>query len=525
MSTEKAEYEIRLKSDQFQRGLRSIEGNVDNLEGKLKDLGGTIGSVLALNQLKEWGQESIRAAAKMESMQNAIIFASGSAKQGAENLEFLRQISSDLGFNLISTTEGFKTFTGALIGSKFEGDKANDIFRKISYGISSMGLDAESAKGAFLALGQMVSKGTVSAEELRGQLGERLPGAFQIAARAMGVTTSKLGDMLKQGEVITDEFLPKFADEMEKTFAGGVAKASHSIQADLNRLDNKLDEVSNNFGVILSPIIHLLGEETKSATDQFKEQKMEFDRLTADMPRLISEYNSLRDKTNKTAAEQEELKNITQTLAEIVPTAVTAWDNYGNAISLSNVSMKEHIALSKDALAVLNADAIRQTEDELLQARRNVIAIKKELDYSADHGVIEGMDKEQSDATIRWLKGNLEIEQNKMDNLIDKRRTLKGGESPELRHERLMKGIAERDKMFAGLTPKSDDDKKKKSAKGAGVEKVQSGNRNITIHITKLVDGGINFHNTKYAESEAQMVERLKRVLLTVVNDANIVAN
>ena len=43
-----------------------------------------------------------------------------------------------------------------------------------------------------LALAQMASKGTVQAEELRGQLGERLPGAFKIAAAAMGVTQAEL---------------------------------------------------------------------------------------------------------------------------------------------------------------------------------------------------------------------------------------------------------------------------------------------------------------------------------------------
>ena len=55
-----------------------------------------------------------------------------------------------------------------------------------------MHLSAYESEGAFKALEQMLSKGKVSAEELRGQLGERIPGAFQIAARAMGMTTSEL---------------------------------------------------------------------------------------------------------------------------------------------------------------------------------------------------------------------------------------------------------------------------------------------------------------------------------------------
>lgn len=51
---------------------------------------------------------------------------------------------------------------------------------------SALALSKDQMDGVFLALGQMISKGKVQAEELRGQLGERLPGAFDMAAKAMG---------------------------------------------------------------------------------------------------------------------------------------------------------------------------------------------------------------------------------------------------------------------------------------------------------------------------------------------------
>jgi len=64
----------------------------------------------------------------------------------------------------------------------------------------------------------MMGKGKVQAEELRGQLGEALPGAFNLAAKAMGVTTSKLNEMLDKGQVLPEELLPKLASELLKTF-------------------------------------------------------------------------------------------------------------------------------------------------------------------------------------------------------------------------------------------------------------------------------------------------------------------
>jgi cob(I)alamin adenosyltransferase len=85
-----------------------------------------------------------------------------------------------------------------------------------------------------------MSKGTVQAEELRGQLGERIPGAFQMAARAMGVSAAELNKLLEQGKVLSDDFLPKFAQELRRTFAGALPEAVDSAQANLNRFQTQL---------------------------------------------------------------------------------------------------------------------------------------------------------------------------------------------------------------------------------------------------------------------------------------------
>jgi tape measure domain-containing protein len=114
-----------------------------------------------------------------------------------------------------------------------------------------MSLSADDAQGVFLALGQIASKGKVQAEELRGQIGERVPGAFGIAARAMGVTTAELDKMMEQGKLTASDFLPKFAAEMEKTFQGAVPKAANSLQANMNRISNAFYD----FKVGVTPII------------------------------------------------------------------------------------------------------------------------------------------------------------------------------------------------------------------------------------------------------------------------------
>lgn len=195
-----------------------------------------------------FGLSAIKTTAEIQGMQNAIKFASGSAVEGANNLKFIRDSSYELGFDLKATTEGFKTFAGAMMGSKFQGEEVRNMFKQVSYGAAVMGLSADDTKASFLALGQMMGKGKVSAEELRGQLGERIPGAFQIAARSMNVTTAQLDKMLQDGKIMSEDFLPKFAKEMEKTFKSGADAAKNSLGANIARLKNDFTELQLWFG-------------------------------------------------------------------------------------------------------------------------------------------------------------------------------------------------------------------------------------------------------------------------------------
>src|SRR5690606_4707255 len=101
-------------------------------------------------------------------------------------------------------------------------------------------LSTDQANGALRAISQVMSKGKVQAEELRGQLGERLYGAFQLAARGMGISSAELNKLLEQGKVVSEDFLPKFAAEIRRTFSGGVEEASKNARAEMNRFHNSL---------------------------------------------------------------------------------------------------------------------------------------------------------------------------------------------------------------------------------------------------------------------------------------------
>lgn len=181
-----------------------------------------------ISQLLEAGKAA-------ERLKNSFAAAAGSISGGVAAMSFVRAESQRLGLDLTSAADGYMKISAASKGTQLEGAGTQAIFRSVAGASTALGLSAEQTNGALLAISQMMSKGTVSAEELRGQLGERLPGAFQIAARSMGVSTAELGKMVEQGKVVSEDFLPKFAAELEKTFPPAET-AMKGLTAETNRL-------------------------------------------------------------------------------------------------------------------------------------------------------------------------------------------------------------------------------------------------------------------------------------------------
>jgi len=199
--------------------------------------------------------EVVHATAQMEGLSNAIVYASGSAHEGEKTLHFLEQRADQLGLDVVGMAEGYKSFGGALRGTNLTAQQGRQIYNQVSTAISAMNLNTEDAKGVFLALGQMMSKGTVSAEELRGQIGERIPGAFSMAAKAMGVTEKQLNKLLETGQIAAVDFVPKFAKVLESEFAGALGASTNSLQANINRWNNSLHHLAVTVGQMLKPVM------------------------------------------------------------------------------------------------------------------------------------------------------------------------------------------------------------------------------------------------------------------------------
>ncbi len=115
--------------------------------------------------------------------------------------------------------------------------QTDQIFESLVKTIAALRLAPDQAAGVFRAIVQMISKGVVSAEELRQQLGEFVPGAFSITAQAIGKTSEELNVLLKRGELMANDVVPKLAKELEKTFGKNAYRNISTLQGAQNRLN------------------------------------------------------------------------------------------------------------------------------------------------------------------------------------------------------------------------------------------------------------------------------------------------
>ena len=226
--------------------------------------------------------DSAKTAVEMQSLTASFQAVKGSAAGAQQSLAFVRAEANRIGIDFVGAAQSFKGLEAAAKGTTLEGVKARDIFTAVAEASRVMGLSGDQTKHVLIAIEQMMSKGKVSAEELRRQMGNFLPGAFEIAARSMGLTTAQLDKMLRTGELLSEDFLPKFARQLRQELGPGLEKAAETAAATFARLGNEVQRVAQRIGEatlkIFEPIAKFISATLKQASDAVDKSKQEIAR-------------------------------------------------------------------------------------------------------------------------------------------------------------------------------------------------------------------------------------------------------
>lgn len=208
-----------------------------------------LGGAFAVTQLNRMNQE-------LQAQRLALTAVTGSEEAGAEQQKWFRQLADNLGIHERATLPSYTKMLASGTTSGFSTDEVQNIFTGISAYGRTMGLDSEAMKGTMRAIEQMMNKGQIYSEELKGQLAERAPGVISAMAEAAGFDPEndkqaipKLFKKMEDGELMAKDVLEKFsAILLDRAKQGGaLEKAMASTAAEQGRFNTAFDDMVKEF--------------------------------------------------------------------------------------------------------------------------------------------------------------------------------------------------------------------------------------------------------------------------------------
>jgi lambda family phage tail tape measure protein len=172
----------------------------------------------------------------------------GSTAAAKKEYEFLLNTSNRLGVEVSATIPQYAKLAAALKNVDTSGELTRNLFVGVSEAAVVLHSRGRDVTLIFEAFQQMASKGKLSLEELQRQLGNTLPGAVGMAARAMKMSEIDLRKGIEKGTIDVYEFLAKVANQLKVEYGGSVEYAASQFTAKMNVMKNSLTEFYREVG-------------------------------------------------------------------------------------------------------------------------------------------------------------------------------------------------------------------------------------------------------------------------------------
>lgn len=231
---------VNLLTENFKKGTNTVKNSLRSLQMQVitfaAALGaGGLGISGLISRFRDVARETSRVLTALKNV-------SDGSKGFADNLRFVNDLAKKYGLEINALTGNFAKFTASATQANMPMEQQKKVFESVSRAITAFGLSASESDGVMLALSQMMSKGKISMEELRKQMGEKLPVAIQAMAKALGVSIGEMEKLIGTGKVMSADVLPKFADALNEIIPN----------VDTDNLETSLSRLSNMFGEIVN---------------------------------------------------------------------------------------------------------------------------------------------------------------------------------------------------------------------------------------------------------------------------------
>ena len=321
-------------------------------------------AVQLVRYLKDVGMKSYETRKEYARFEATLRNATGSSEEAAEAMKMLQQLAKDTPASVSEWTEsyiklvnrGIKPTTDELTAM---GDIAMSQGKDIDQFIEAL-LDAMTGENERLKeFGITASKnGKTTAYTFRGVTTEvqNTDMAIKNYILSLGKLQGVQGSMATQMNELAG-LESNLGDQMESIY---------------NKIGKKLEPAIKSFMGTLGKIMGTISGYLDSTNEKFEDQIGKVISLQTKLGPLLSRYDELKIKTKLSAAEQSELNSLIKEIARIVPSAVSEWNDYGEAISVNTEKAKEFIETEKKRLAYINRGQIEETQNNIESYKKTV---------------------------------------------------------------------------------------------------------------------------------------------------------
>lgn len=376
----------------LERDIREVSGALTLADRAATTFKGALGQIAAGNliadgvgflvqKVKDLGVAFVKTTADTETLRRALNAVYKDTGLAEEQFDFLKKTANDAGVAVGGIQQSFVRFSAATQSANIPLQQSNDLFVAVTRVAGSLGLSADSAGGALDALGQMASKGTVSMEELRQQLGDRMPGALGAAAKGLGLTEAELIKLVESGNLAARDFFPAFTKgltQMQGSTEGLVPTFNRLKNAVLLLAQNMGDSVflqvftqglkalgvvAGGAGVLLSGLVEMLGLTGKalalmgpglgSIKDRMALFSEEVEKARARQTTFTETLTSAVGGVGAAAAATASLATTTQAAAKVAADAGVSWEGLSRAQQASALAAQIATQRQGDTAAVI----------------------------------------------------------------------------------------------------------------------------------------------------------------------------
>ena len=220
------------------------------------------------------------AVAALQSFNNTLSAITPNAEAAAQANDFILGIVDKYNVPLQSARDGFTKLYASMSPAGFSGEDIEELFLGVSQAAATFGMSADKVDRVNYAFAQMASKGQIMSEELKGQLGDVLPGAMGIFAEAAGLEgpdaiqkfSKALEDGAFKGENM-NKLLKNVSTVLQEEFGPGAEGAARTFQGLTNRMQNSMKLLYEAFEPLavdfLNGVVVPLTGGIKTLTDGF----------------------------------------------------------------------------------------------------------------------------------------------------------------------------------------------------------------------------------------------------------------